>query len=211
MHFEILVEDKSGEEALKILVPKIIGSEHTFKIHSYTGIGHIPRGLHVNNAKTKTLLNNLPSLINGYAQSWQNYQAVLFVVCDLDDKNLMDFRNELLNVLNYCQNKPQTEFCIAIEEGEAWLLGDFEAIKQAYRHAREQVYSSYQNDSICGTWEKLADMIYKGGAVALKKKGYQEIGKLKSEWAREISPYMNVDANNSPSFIYFRDKLRKYI
>ena len=78
-------------------------------------------------------------------------------------------------------------------------------------NAKEQVYNSYQNDSICGTWEKLADMIYKGGAAALKKKGSQEIGKLKSEWAREISPYMNVDANNSPSFIYFRDKLRKYI
>ena len=210
MHFEILVEDKSGEEALTKLVPKIIGSEHTFKIHSYSGIGHIPKNLNANNAKTKTLLNNLPKLINGYAQSWQNYQAVLFVVCDLDDKNFTNFRNELLRVLNSCQNKPTTEFCIAIEEGEAWLLGDFEAIKQAYSHAKEQVYSSYQNDSICGTWEKLADMIYKGGAVALKKKGYPEMGELKSEWAREISQYMNVEANNSPSFAYFRDKLREY-
>lgn len=211
MHFEILVEDKSGEEALTILVPKIIGSEHTFEIHSYKGIGHIPKNLNANNAKTKTLLNNLPKLINGYAQSWQNYQAVLFVVCDLDDRILANFKSELLNVLNSCQNKPQTEFCIAIEEGEAWLLGDFGAIKQAYHHAKEQVYNSYQNDSICGTWEKLADMIYKGGAAALKKKGSQEIGKSKSEWAREISPYMNVDANNSPSFAYFRDKLREYI
>lgn len=105
MHFEILVEDKSGKEALTKLVPKIIGSEHTFTIHSYSGIGHIPKNLNANNAKTKTLLNNLPKLINGYAQSWQNYQAVLFVVCDLDDKNFTNFRNELLKVLNSCQKK----------------------------------------------------------------------------------------------------------
>ena len=42
MHFEILVEDQSGKKALDILVPKIIGDEHTFKVISYKGLGHIP-------------------------------------------------------------------------------------------------------------------------------------------------------------------------
>ena len=45
MHFEILVEDRSGKKALDILVPKIIGMLHTFKVHSYKGIGHIPRNM----------------------------------------------------------------------------------------------------------------------------------------------------------------------
>lgn len=46
MHFEILIEDKSGEEALNILLPKMINIEqHTFKIHSYKGIGQIPKNL----------------------------------------------------------------------------------------------------------------------------------------------------------------------
>jgi hypothetical protein len=46
MHFEILVEDISGKTALEILVTKIINTEqHTFNIHAYKGIGHIPQGL----------------------------------------------------------------------------------------------------------------------------------------------------------------------
>lgn len=45
MHFEILVEDISGKTALDILVPKIIGNEHTFQVHSYKGVGRIPKNL----------------------------------------------------------------------------------------------------------------------------------------------------------------------
>ena len=46
MHFEILVEDVSGKTTLEILVPKIINPEqHTFNIHAYKGIGHIPKNL----------------------------------------------------------------------------------------------------------------------------------------------------------------------
>ncbi len=37
MHFEILVEDQSGKKALEILVPKIIGADHTLNniLNSY--------------------------------------------------------------------------------------------------------------------------------------------------------------------------------
>ena len=45
MHFEILVEDQSGKKALDILIPKIIGNQHKFKIRYYKGIGHIPKNL----------------------------------------------------------------------------------------------------------------------------------------------------------------------
>lgn len=45
MHFEILVEDQSGKKALDILVPKILGNGHTFAVHSYKGVGHIPRDI----------------------------------------------------------------------------------------------------------------------------------------------------------------------
>jgi hypothetical protein len=35
MHFEILVEDQSGKKALDILVQKIVGNDHTFRIIPY--------------------------------------------------------------------------------------------------------------------------------------------------------------------------------
>jgi hypothetical protein len=34
------------------------------------------------------------------------------------------------------------------------------------------------------------------------------VGQEKTVWAENISPQMNVDINRSPSFGYFRDKLR---
>jgi len=55
----------------------------------------------------------------------------------------------------------------------------------------------------------LADALYSGGANALSKQGWQAIGKSKSGWAEAICPNMNVETNGSPSFCYFRSKLRE--
>jgi len=43
------------------------------------------------------------------------------------------------------------------------------AIKAAYPRARASVLSKYVQDSICGTWEMLADAVLTGGSKALKK------------------------------------------
>jgi hypothetical protein len=208
MHFEILVEDQSGKKALDILVPKIIGVEHTFKVISYKGIGRIPKNMNSGvDASKRILLDNLPRLLKGYGQSWQGYAAVVVVVCDLDDKCLKAFRTELLRILNDCNPRPESRFCIAIEEGEAWFLGDIPAVKAAYPRAKDSVLNTYLNDSICGTWERLADAVYKGGSQSLSAQGWQVAGAEKSAWAENITPFMNIDDNKSPSFCYFRQKL----
>lgn len=212
VHFEILVEDQSGKKMLDILVPTIIGKVNTFEVHSYKGIGRIPKGLDTNgDAKKRILLEQLPRLLKGYGKTFANYPddypAAVILVCDIDDRCLKLFRQELLNVLNSCSPKPETRFCIAIEEGEAWFLGDIRAIKSAYPKARDAVLNSYVNDSICGTWEKLADAVYDGGSTALSKKGWNAIGAEKTQWAEKITPHMDVTNNASPSFRYFCQKL----
>lgn len=63
------------------------------------------------------------------------------------------------------------------------------------------------NDSICGTWECLADAVYPGGSSALSKKGKMAVGAEKSQWAEKITPNMDVTNNRSPSFAYFRRAL----
>lgn len=210
MHFEILVEDQSGKKALDILVPKIIGNAHTFTVRSYKGIGHIPKNMKVaKDAVKSTLLNNLPRLLKGFGRTFtNNYPAAVFLVCDLDSKCLKAFRQELLGILNVCAPKPETRFCIAIEECEAWFMGDLNAVKMAYPKAKGAVLNSYENDSICGTWEKLADAVYPGGSKKLSASGWQTVGAEKSIWAERIAPHMDVDSNNSPSFKYFRGKMR---
>lgn len=212
MHFEILVEDQSGKKALDILVPKIIGADHTFTVHPCKGIGRIPKNLGSNdNAGKRILLDQLPRLLQGYGNAFSNYPAdfpaAVILVCDLDGKCLRTFRQELLNILNACNPRPDTRFCIAIEEGEAWFLGDIPAVKTAYPKAKSAVLNAYVNDSISGTWERLADAVYNGGSTALSGKGWQAVGAEKSQWAENISPHMDVERNASPSFVYFRQKL----
>jgi hypothetical protein len=213
MHFEILVEDLSGKKALDILVPKIIGVQDTFRVISYKGIGRMPQNMRdAADPSKRILLTNLPKLLKGYGRTFEGYaagyRAAVVFVCDLDDKNLEAFLNDLNVILDGCHPKPETRFCIAIEEGEAWFLGDLAAVKSAYPHADDDVLESYVNDSICGTWERLAEAIYPGGAKMLSRKGWQVVGAEKARWAQEISPLMDVENNESPSFRFFRDEIR---
>ena len=67
----------------------------------------------------------------------------------------------------------------------------------------------FVNDSICGTWELLADAVVTGGSKALTTRGWQAVGKEKSIWAVRVAPLMDVEKNASPSFRYFREKLRE--
>ncbi|MGZ8946755.1 MAG: DUF4276 family protein [Methylococcaceae bacterium] len=210
MHFEILVEDQSGKVALDVLVRKIIGDDHTCNVKSYKGVGRIPVKMNSSvDASKRILLANLPRLLAGYGRSWPSGYAAIIVVCDLDDKCLKSFRSELIELLNTCNPRPETRFCIAIEEGEAWFLGDISAIKQAYPKAKDAVLNAYVSDSIGGTWERLADAVYKGGSQRLSRLGWQMVGAEKSEWAENITPYMDLDNNTSPSFNYFLSKLRE--
>ncbi len=215
MHFQILVEDRSGKTALDIVVPRIIGQGHTFDVKAYKGIGRLPSGLQPqSDPQKRILLDQLPRLIQGYGKSYappSDYPFCLVVVCDLDKRCLKEFRSELLGVLNNCSPMPKTLFCIAVEEGESWLLGDIDAVKAAYPNAKEPILKAYVNDSIVGTWEVLANAVHRDGAVALSAAGWQTVGQAKSQWAERIAAIMDIDNNHSPSFIYFRDKLRSII
>jgi len=215
MHFEILVEDESGKRMVEILAKKIVGDNHSVRVKSYKGLGRIPRnmGNDIKAIPNRLLLEQLPKVLNGYGRTFKNQpdQYAVIVVCDLDDKCLKTFRKELISVLDACREKPVTRFCIAVEEGEAWLLGDMDAIRTVFPRADNAVLNRYTNDSICNTWELLADAIHHGGTAALKKQGWQATGEAKSRWAEKISVNIDVDRNLSPSFQYFRRKLRELI
>lgn len=215
MNFEFLIEDKSGKAMLEELVPKIIDTtKHSYNIFSYKGIGSIPKGLKTSqDASKRALLNQLPKLLSGYGRTYKYNQKdnAVIVVCDLDQRNKNDFLKELNAVLENTNPAPQASFCLAIEEGEAWFLGDLSAIKKAFPKAKENILNTYKNDSICGTWEVLADAIYSGGSTKLKQQGYSEIGSQKIAWARTITPYMDVNNNKSPSFNNFKNTIESYI
>jgi hypothetical protein len=211
MHIEVLVEDSSGAKLIETLMPRVIGQygqPHTWRIIDYKGIGRIPRDLSTAADPAKrALLNQLPRVLNGCGRT-PGIDAVVVVV-DTDQRECSAFLKELKGLLARCHAKPNTLFRLAIEEMEAWLLGDRQALLAAYPKARKDVLANYRQDSICGTWELLADAIHPGGSNAIRKAGWPLPGEVKHAWASQIGPRMDVELNQSPSFIKFRDGLRK--
>ncbi|WP_193786170.1 hypothetical protein [Castellaniella defragrans] len=73
MHIEFLVEDVSGEKLLEAVLPKLLGEQgdpHTWRTHSYKGIGRIPKHLKPGaDASKRILLDRLPLALRGYGKT----------------------------------------------------------------------------------------------------------------------------------------------
>ncbi len=178
------MEDSSGSILVECLLRKILGPKnqlHSWTTHSYKGLGHLPHGLKgISDPSKRLLLSQLPRLLRGLGRSLGVDTAVIVLV-DLDRRDCLEFKGELNTILDSCSPAPTTLFRIAIEEVEAWMLGDREAVMSAYPSAKTRVIDGYVQDSIVGTWEVLTDAVHPGGAARLKKLGYPEIGTLKCE------------------------------
>jgi hypothetical protein len=214
MHFEILVEDQSGRVMLEQVVPKLIDPRHTVRFHHYRGIGQLPRGEKPRTqAAKRILLDQLPRLLRGFGRAFAGYgrdfSGCVVVVMDADDRDPTAFAEELAALLNQCQPKPEARFPIAIEEGEAWLLGDRQAVMAAYPRAKQQVLDRYAQDSVCGTWEVLADALHPEGSAGLRALGYRAVGIEKTAWAKAIAPRLQPERNASPSFKNFCATVRE--
>ena len=133
------------------------------------------------------------------------------VVLDNDNRDCKIFLKELRAILASCNPAPKTLFRLAIEEMEAWLWGDRLALLTAYPKAKKDTLNRYVQDSICGTWELLADAIYPGGSAAIRKAGWPLPGQIKHEWAEQVTPHMDVERNASHSFGKFRDGLSQLV
>ena len=203
MHFQYLVEDQSGAALIRILMQKIVElyPNATYDCKGFRGIGGFTRKNTIKETKTGKLLNDLATY----------FPSVIIVVLDSDDHDVQQFRSELEAVAIQNMIKIDHVFCLAVEEIEAWLLGDRHALLSAYPHAKMHVLNTYVQDSICGTWEVLADAVYPGGTSKLSREhaSFIEIGKLKAEWAQNIGIHMDLKSNESPSFNDFIHEIER--
>ncbi len=217
MIIEFLVEDSSGADFLKVFMEKYILEKPEvnieYTIHPYKGIGGFSRGPNAQNIKSKQLLCDLPKRLKALNVKLQGVEnACIFVVLDNDARNTENFQQELDNLLAINSISIDSVFCIAIEEMEAWLLGDCHALQAAYPKLADRIASklpNYQQDSICGTWEFLADILTKGGIGKFRKDNpsAHDVGIKKAEWAKNIGKHLDIRENKSPSFQHMLNAL----
>jgi hypothetical protein len=213
MHIEFLIEDTSTRRLLEYLVPRMIGDQgmpHTWRMHAYQGLGRLPRDLSGSaDPSHRLLLDKLPQLLRAYRRT-QGVDAVV-VVLDVDRRDCRVFLQELRSVADACGSGPEVLFRLAIEETEAWYLGDRAAMRAAFPRGRFNILDRYAPDTICGTWELLAEAIHPGGMNALRQAKGILPGQLKHEWAERIGPFLDPNRNLSPSFGKLRDGLRRLV
>lgn len=197
MHLEAFVEEPSAEAALESLLPRILPG-WTYSIHSFQGKAN--------------LLKRLPARLKGLS-TWLREELRVLVLVDRDKNDCRELKRMLELAAAEAglptkssprDGKFQVLNRIAVEELEAWFLGDAEALSTAYPRVPASLGERRgfrDPDAIRGgTWEALERV--------LKRAGYYPAGLPKIEVARNISKYMLPERNTSPSFRVFADGLR---
>ena len=218
MHFEILVEDASGKALLEQVVPKILGPKgkpNQYRIVNiqelkYRVMAMLPKKQARTLPWDVILLQTLSIQLRAYSKALSRRNGVIVIVVDLDYRHFEQFRKKLEETFQTNAPNLGGGVRLAVEEIEAWILGDRTAVRRAYPFVREYILKSYEQDSICGTWEVLADALFHGGSERLTEVGYPQIGREKHRWAENIGQYMDVESNHSPSFQEFRDLLQHW-
>lgn len=203
MQLEFLLEEASAEEALKRLLPRLLPEAHTVRYRVHEGC--------------QDLLKRLPNLLQGYARRIQREgQHDLRVVVLLDADTKGTARKQALEQYaaaaglrtKTARTAPDEAFWvlnrIAVEELEAWFLGDRAAVRAAYPRLHPNHFKGL---------ERNPDAVAKSATLLLQllqKAGYFGTGKRKREWAAVIAPHLSLvpGANASGSFACFCEGLR---
>lgn len=197
-HVEVLVEEPSMEAALRVLLPRLLGSV-SFEIHPFRC--------------KDDLMDSLAARLAGYAR-WlpATYRVLVLVDRDDDECHELKARLEAASMAAGLATRSMDTHGrwivanrVVVEELEAWFLGDVPALRAAFpgvpASLGQQAKFRDPDTVTGGTWEALERV--------LQRAGYFRGGLRKVELARAIAPHMDPGRNRSRSFQVFRDVLRE--
>lgn len=195
MKLHYLVEGPSEAALLNVWLRRALPG-HSHCIYPHEGKGSIPSNLAASpDPLRRGLLDQLPAKLRAFGNAFNPDTDRVVVLVDADDDDCMCLKNSLVQVLESCNPKPHALIRIAVEETEAFYLGDERAIRSAFQKFKSSAYRGYSQDSICGTWE-----------IFQKVVGWKYEAKVK--WASTIAPHLGTTrlgngSNRSPSFRAF--------
>lgn len=202
MRMHILVEGPSEKAFLEEWLPRFLPPKHSFKIIPHRGKGKIPGDPSQKpDPKRQGLLDQLPAKLRAYGKELRSDTDRVLVLVDLDRDDCMALKSRMVDILKYCNPPPVVLFRIAIEETQAFYLGDKSAIRTTFPKCKLSKMDLYTQDSICGTLELFRDVI-------------GETSEDKVQWARLIGPNLTIQwkgssGNSSNSFRQFCKVLLK--
>jgi len=209
MHLEVLVEDRSGGTVVEALLERLLpAGRHSFSIRPHRGKGEFPSDpFRKPDRMASGLLDLLPAKLRAYAAVLDPAKSLVVVLMDSDAEDPAVLRADLENLCIRSAPGLRVVVALSTEEAEAWLLGDPEALLEAYPDADRGQLAAYRQDSVCGTWEWLARVLIGDEARKLIREGYPLVGIRKREWSDTISPHLDPSRNRSPSFRRFASDL----
>jgi Domain of unknown function (DUF4276) len=198
LHF--LVEGTSEVKFLEGLLPRLVPN-HTFAIYPHQGKGKLPNDTQSPpDPKHRGVLDLLPATLRAWGKSFSPETDRVVLIVDQDTDDCRWLLDELSKMLATIEPAPFCLFRIAIEEVEAWYLGEWAALKRAFPKAKKALWLKYEQDTVCQTWESLQQII-------------QDPVDRKTSWAEKMGIELEViegrNSNRSPSFQKFCTGVRR--
>lgn len=197
MRIHILVEGPSDRALIDTLFPRLLGA-HVANVIVHQGKGKLrPRA----NPRHRGLLDQLTAKLRAYGRALNPETDRVLVLVDADERDCRELKRQLKRVLARIDPQPTVLFRIAVEETEAFYLGDARAIRRAFPQANLARMQGYVQDSVCGSAELFQAVV---GAPSEDK----------VTWAERMGPELSIRAtgrlaNRSPSFHQLRRGLRQ--
>ena len=198
MQIEFLVEEISAKAAPDQLLPRLLPG-HSCRVRVFEG--------------WQDLLGQLKTVLQGYHRRiFREGETALRVVVLLDGDGICERRKAALEAKAAEVGLPTKTSAgpgqvfyvlnrVAVQELEAWWLGDREAIIAAYPRVKPAHFKG--TDRTPDAPLKPNDVLWE----VLKKGRYFLTGKRKTQWATDISQYIYPARNTSPSFRCFCEGL----
>ena len=177
----LLTEEQSMTECLRVIIPQLWPDSTDgvdWLVLSFQGKNHLKK--------------SIPKKMKG----WKNYGNSHFIILrDNDGGDCITIKRELHNI-SY-QHSESFHVRIVCQELESWLLGDLDAIRQAYPQKKIQNKAKFRNpDNLGNASQELERLINT---------------KAKVQRAGRISQHFDLTKNKSKSFNVFIRTLKQLI
>ncbi len=191
MKVHILVEGPSDRVFLEGWASRFLRA-HELQPHPHQGKGKLPSRKRWGKApdrNNRSLLHQLPAKLRAWNSSLDPQEHRVVVLLDADTDDIGKLRQEVEAAATELAPRLQVLVALAVEETEAFYLGDLAALKAVWPQADMEKARAYEPDSVCGTAELFGKIVGDGGLN-------------KVDWASRISPRLTTKPaeSRSPSF-----------